>query len=522
MSVTGTAKSKAVGLAKKALATANIDPALVKAAIRRPADVHGGPRVRRWPWPRRRHIDTRERDAVMKLFEREIRQGGAIVYGGVEQKGYCDAFVRYLGGRGYAHAVNSGTNAVYVALRALDLPPGSEVIVPPITDAGGTMPVALMNCIPVPADSAPGSLNTSVEEIAKVMTERTSAIVVAHIAGHPVDMDPIIELANARGIPIVEDCAQALGAVYKGRMCGSLGTIGAFSSMFGKQHCTGGQGGVVFTQSTLLFARIRQIADRGKPYGVVGPSAGNVIASLNFNQDEISMAIGRVQLEKLPAAIEGRRAFAAKVRAGMKGIAGVTLIGEREECLDSPWFLMLRIDPNVLRCSSSEFARALELEGVGGVNAGYPFYPTDSPWYREGIVYGASGLPWALADGEGASGPRPFELPNAHEANRTIVRVDVHESLGANEARDLLAIVAKLARWFAIEPARGASAAQHSAQLPASSPAPSPASSPSPAPALSLAAAKAAPHAPHSVAHATPKVAVPAMAVPAARSQKAG
>jgi dTDP-4-amino-4,6-dideoxygalactose transaminase len=489
------AKIIAVGVAKKVLASANIDPALVKAAIRRPADVHGGPRARRWPWPRRRHIDKRERDAVMRLFDREIRQGGAIVYGGAEQKAYCDAFVRYLGGDGYAHAVNSGTNAVYVALRALDLPPGSEVIVPPITDAGGTMPVAVMNCIPVPADSEPGSLNTSAAQIERVLTDRTTAIVVAHIAGHPIDMDPILELAQARGIPVVEDCAQALGAVYKGRMCGTLGTIAAFSSMFGKQHCTGGQGGIVFTTSTLLFARVRQVADRGKPHGVVGDPGGNVIASLNFNQDEISMAIGRVQLEKLPAAIEGRRAFAARVYDGLNGIAGVTQVGTAAECLNSPWFLMLQIDTTMLRCNSTEFAQGLEREGIGGVQAGYPFYPTDQPWYREGIVYGASGMPWSLAaDAMRSSSPRVVELPNAHEANRTIVRVDVHESLGANEARDLVAAVAKLARYFAVE------SAQQAASQPAKTP------------------AQPTPHSPAAPA----RIAAPALSVPVARSQEPG
>src|SRR5262249_24769306 len=151
----------------------------------------------------------------------------------------------YLGG-GYAKAVNSGTNAVYVSLRALDLEPGTEVIVPPITDPGGTMPVALMNCIPIPADCERGSLNTSAEEIRKVLTDRTSAIIVAHIAGRPVDMDAVLELAAERGIPVVEDCAQAHGALYKGRMVGTLGAISAFSTMFGKHHCTGAQGGVVF------------------------------------------------------------------------------------------------------------------------------------------------------------------------------------------------------------------------------------------------------------------------------------
>lgn len=485
MHIASSARSIAVGLAKRALATANIEPALVKAAIRRPADVHGGPRTRRWPWPRRRHIDARERDAVLRLFDREIRGGGAIVYGGPEQKAYCQAFVDYLGGDGHAHAVNSGTNAVYVALRALDLAPGSEVIVPPITDAGGTMPVALINCIPVPADAEPGSLNTSAGQIGKVLTGRTAAIVVAHIAGHPVDMDPILELAIARGIPVVEDCAQALGAVYKGRMCGTLGTIGAFSSMFGKQHCTGGQGGVLFTKSTLLFARIRQIADRGKPHGAVGVN-GNVIASLNFNQDEISMAIGRVQLAKLPAAIEARRSFAARVFEGLEGVAGVTQVGTREACLNSPWFLMLRLDAAQLACNAAEFAVALEREGIGGTQAGYPFYPTDQHWYRERIVYGASGMPWSLAGDDGASAvPRHVDLPNAHEANAAIVRVDVHESLGVREARDLVAAVRKLARWFARVPVHDASR-ESSAATSASSPAPH--SAPTPAPASRVAA----------------------------------
>ena len=220
---------------------------------------------------------------------------------GPETKAYCRAFAEYLGG-GYAAAVNSGTNAVYVALRALDLEPGSEVIVPAITDAGGAMPVALLNCIPVPADCEPGSLNTSRGQIKEVLTDRTAAIVVAHLTGHAVDHGSDPGSGGRRNIPVVEDCAQAHGALYKGRMVGTFGAISAFSTMFGKHHATGAQGGVVFTRDTLLFARARQVIDRGKPFGALG-NPTNVIASLNFNQDEISMAIGRVQLEKLPAAL---------------------------------------------------------------------------------------------------------------------------------------------------------------------------------------------------------------------------
>lgn len=376
-------------------------------------------------------------------MDREIRQGGAIVYGGVEERSYCQEFVRFLGGHGYADAVNSGTNAVYVALRALDLEPGSEVIVPPITDPGATMPIALMNCIAVPADSMVGSLNSSAEQIAKVITGRTAAILVAHIGGNPVDMDPILALAAERGIPVVEDCAQSHGSLYKGRPVGTLGAISAFSTMFGKQHSTGAQGGVVFTRDTLLFARVRQLADRGKPVGALGDPR-NVVASLNFNQDEISMAIGRVQLGKLTAAITSRRAFVAAVEDGLRTVEGVKVVGDPPGCESSYWFLMLQFDPVRLRCDSERFAVALELEGIPSAHAGYPFYPTEQPWYRDAIVSGSSGLPWSLL------GEKPLchELPNAHEANRTIVRIEIHEGLGSREARDLVTAVRKIVAHY--------------------------------------------------------------------------
>lgn len=444
MSLVQTGKRIAIPIVRRLLDAANIEPAVVKALVRKPPIVHGGPRARRFPWPRRRHFDKRERQAVLQLMDREIKRGGAIVYNGTETKAYCEAFAKYLGG-GFAHAVNSGTNAIYVALKALDLEPGSEVIVPPITDPGGTMPVVMMNCIPIPADSDYGSLNTSAEQIKLVLSERTSAIIVTHIAGHPVDMDPILELAAERGIPVVEDCAQAHGALYKGQMVGTLGTISAFSTMFGKQHSTGAQGGVVFTRDTMLFARVRQIADRGKPYGAIG-NPTNLVASLNFNQDEISMAIGRVQLEKLPAAIRGRREFVSLVNEGLQPVDGITLLSDPPECASSYWFLMLQFDPAKLTCNSQEFAVALLEEGIEGVAAGYPFYPTDQPWYRDAVVFGTSGLPWSLLPGQPK--PRHFELPNAHQANQNIVRVDVHESLGANEARDLVTAIKKVAQYY--------------------------------------------------------------------------
>jgi perosamine synthetase len=416
----------------------------IKAIVRKPPLIHGGPKVRRWPWPKRRHFDSREIRAVTQLLKKETVFGDAVIYGGREEEEYCNTFASYLGG-GYADAVNAGSNALYLALRALELPPGSEVIVPPSTDAGGSMPVAMNLCIPVPSDAMPGHVNAGIDQIRAVLSDRTSAIVVAHISGLPVDMDPILALAADRGIPVVEDCAQAHGAIYKGRMVGTLGAISAFSTMYGKHHCTGGQGGVVFTRDPTLYAKAQRYADRGKAIGaLVNP--GNMVASLNFNQEEIGMAVGRVQLAKLPGFIACRRKTAAAIGDGLEGVDGVTLLAPPDGAQGSYLFVLLKLDSSKLTCDSAAFARSLELEGIGDVYAGYPVHPTDHPWYREAKVFGTSGMPWSLTQQQ----PNIFELPNARDADKWLVRLDIHENLNARDVRDLLTAIRKIASYYQV------------------------------------------------------------------------
>jgi dTDP-4-amino-4,6-dideoxygalactose transaminase len=306
------------------------------------------------------------------------------------------------------------------------------------------MPVVMNLLVPVPVDSDPGSILTSAEQIRKAITPRTSAILVTHMAGHPVDLDPILDLAAEHGIPVVEDCAQSHGALYKGKMVGTFGTIAAYSTMFGKHHATGAQGGVVFTRDATLYAKARQIADRGKLFDVRG-HLSNVVATLNFNQGEISMAIGQVQLAKLPAAVKHRRAFAAKVASGLANVPGVSLATDPENGESSYYYLMIYIDRSRIDSNSQTFAEALLLEGLDGVHAGYSVYPTDQLWHQQGIVFGKSGLPWSLHQQK----PGKYELPNAHAANQAMVRVDINESLGDREADDLVKAVTKVAKFYA-------------------------------------------------------------------------
>jgi dTDP-4-amino-4,6-dideoxygalactose transaminase len=407
--------------------------------------VNGGPKIRTAPWPKRHLFGDAEKKAAMALFDQAMTTGDAFGYNGPEEAAYCAAFAEFMGG-GFADAVNSGTTAVYVALRALELEPFSEVIVPPITDPGGVMPVPLMGCIPVPADAATDSFNTGAEQIAARLTPRTRAILVAHISGIPCDMNPIMELARTHGLPVVEDCAQAHGALYRGRPVGTFGDIGAFSTMFGKHHASGGQGGLVFTRDASLYQRVRWMSDRGKPFGLP-PETGNVVAALNLNSDELSCAIGRVQLQKLPEILARRRCFAAALAQGCRStLSAVRVVEPPADCQGAYWFMFLRLDTARLCCDKASFVQALAAEGIP-CEAGYLHAPAIADWCRQHRVFGSSGFPWTHPQYRGDPDAR-YDLPNALAADAVHFRITPHENCGDSEVADTVAALAKVERAF--------------------------------------------------------------------------
>lgn len=399
--------------------------------------LQGGARLRTAPFPPRGNMGEEEKAALIALLDDAIATGVAPGYNGAEETAYCAEFADYMGG-GYVDAVNSGTSALYVALKALQLPPFSEVIVAAVTDPGGMMPIPLLNLIPVVADTAPGSYNTGADQIAPLISPLTSAIVVAHIGGEPADMDAIMALARQHHLPVIEDCAQAHGATLHGQLVGTFGTIGIFSTMSGKHHCSGSQGGLVFTRDEALYHEIRRASDRGKPF-FLPPGATNPSASLNLNLNDMAAAVGRVQLRKLPAIIARRQAVVGQLGEGISDLATVSLPPLLPGASAVYWFLRLRFHPERADCDKATYCQALSAEGLP-INPSYrAALPHTQAWFTERRVFGRPGYPWTSPDYKGDPN-RHFPCPNAHAVMENHFNLHIHENWSPADIDDAIAI----------------------------------------------------------------------------------
>lgn len=404
--------------------------------------VHGGTPLRKVPWPSRGLIGDEEKHAAVAVFDEAIRTGNAPGYGGSQEENYCREFADSLGG-GFADAVNSGSTALYVALRALGIEPFSEVAVACVTDPGGMMPIPLLNCIPVPVDTAPGSFNVGPEQVEEAITPLTRAIVVVHMLGEPADMPGILAVAERHGIPVIEDCAQAHGATFNGQAVGTFGDIGVFSTMFGKHHCTGGQGGVVFTQNETLMPMIRRSADRGKPFGLPAGST-NQLASLNFNLNDLACAIGREQLKKLPGIVERIRSVVERVRQGLNGTTSCRIPEAIPGADPSYWKLRVAFPADAMSFDKATFCAALRAEGLLFVERYEPHcMPHRQAWFRERRAFGTSGLPWSSTEYRGDRN-RTYPCPNAMAAMDSYFLLLCHEAWTQQDVDDAVAIIRKV------------------------------------------------------------------------------
>ena len=273
--------------------------------------INGGLPVTDRPFPAWPYFDEDQIEAVNAV----LQSGNVNYWTGSEVSLFEKEFAGSCGVN-YAVAVMNGTAALDAALWALNIGTGDEVIVTPRSYIASASCAVVRGAVPVFADVDRDSQNITADAIEKVITDRTRAVIVVHLAGCPCEMDGIVSLTKKHGIALIEDCAQSTGAFYRGRPVGSFGDAAAFSFCQDKIMTTGGEGGMVLTNNREIWSKVWSYKDHGKSFDAVfntdiepGPSFRWLHESfgVNLRMTEMQAAIGRVQLRRMPGWIEIRR-----------------------------------------------------------------------------------------------------------------------------------------------------------------------------------------------------------------------
>ncbi len=398
------------------------------------------------PWP---SFTPEEADAVHRV----VLSNKVNYWTGTECREFEKEFAAWCGTR-YAVALSNGTLALDVSLKALGIGPGDEVVVTPRTFIASISCVVNAGATPVFADVEADSGNISAATIAKVLTPRTKAVICVHLAGWPCNMDPIMALADSHGLKVIEDCAQAHGARYKGCSVGSIGHVNAWSFCQDKIMTTGGEGGMVTTNDEALWRAMWSFKDHGKSYEAVyerqhAPGFHWVHESFgtNWRMLEVQAVIGRIQLQRMPQWTALRTRNAAAIRQACNEFAALRV----------PEF---GCGACAMDCRAAQ--GAARNDGSGGcMHAQYKVYVYVRPeslaqgWSRDRIVdaLNAEGVPCYtgscsevyLEKAFDNTGWRPeVRLPVARELGETTLMFLVHPTLTESEIQKTTDAISKV------------------------------------------------------------------------------
>jgi dTDP-4-amino-4,6-dideoxygalactose transaminase len=379
------------------------------------------------PWP---HFDEAEIEGVAEV----LRSGKVNYWTGVECRAFEEEFANYCQVE-FAVSVANGAVALELALHALGIGPGDEVVVPPRTFMASVSCVVLRGAVPVFADVDTVSQAITAETIRAVLTARTKAIIAVHLAGWPCDMDPIVTLAREHGLAVIEDCAQAHGAAYKGRPVGSLGDAAAFSFCQDKIMTTGGEGGMLVTNRRDIWKRAWAYRDHGRSYDAVYdrkhvPGFRWLFESFgtNWRMTEMQAAIGRAQLRNsLSKWVQRRRQNATVLTACFRRWPALRVTEPPEHIYHAYYKYYAFIRPELLKdgWDREKILMAVEAEGIPGLSG------SCSEVYLEKAFDHTSWRP-------------KHRLPVARALGETSLMFLVHPTLTPEEIADICQVVQKV------------------------------------------------------------------------------
>jgi dTDP-4-amino-4,6-dideoxygalactose transaminase len=336
------------------------------------------------------------------------------------------AFASYLAAP-HAVAVNSCTAALHLALEAVGLAEGDEVLVPTMTFAATAEVVTYFRARPVLVDCEPDTLNLDPLSLEQAITARSRAIIPVHYAGHVCDMDRILPIARHHRLKVIEDAAHALPARYKGRMAGTFGDLACFSFYATKTLCTG-EGGMVTTANAEYAERVRMMSlhgiskDAWKRYSAEGSWYYEISSpGFKYNMTDIAAALGLVQLGKCDRMLESRRRIAEIYDQAFRGMHGIVTPVVRAEA-DHAWHLYpIRLGLEQLRIGRSEFITMMRQRNIG---TSVHFIPLHlHPYYRNTYRY------------------RPGDFPNASDSYERLVSLPIYPAMTNRDAGQVVSAV---------------------------------------------------------------------------------
>ena len=382
--------------------------------------------------PPRFSFGKKENSEIKKMINYYKSRGEDPKYSGKWEEKYCSNFSKFMGG-GFADAVATGTGAIYVAMKSLELPKNSDIIMSPVTCSGNFSCITEQGHNPILVDSEIDSYNTSLKKIKERITRRTKLIQLTHVGGEPVDdIKEIAAYAKKNNIYLLEDCSQAIGAKIQGKLVGSFGDIAAFSTMYRKNLAANSSGGIIFTRKFKIYKKVLAYADRGKilwkkNLDLRDPKY-SLFPALNWNTDEFSCAIGLSSLKRLNVTNSKRLKFIRTLNNLMrkKNVKSCKISNFHEGY--APFFLPIFYDKKKLKISKKKFAKALSMEGI-------PL----------GVDYGCIVSTWKWAKKYFS---KKFTTPNSIKMRDNCFHLYLNENYKYDEAKDIVDAVIKVENYY--------------------------------------------------------------------------
>lgn len=383
--------------------------------------------------------EKRYGDTELKQLTEALEQGTLFFAQGKKVKALEAAFAKVIGTK-YAVACSSGTASIHAAMIAAGISPGDEVITAPITDMGSIVPILFQGGIPVFADLDPHTYNMDPKSVEASITPATKAILVVHLAGNPCDMTAFKSLADRHKLVLIEDCAQAHGALFEGKPVGSFGHIGCFSYNEFK-HISCGDGGVICTDDEKLYNRLRLAVDKCYNRSPTALDRSPTFLAANYRMTELQGAVALAQLDKLPSIADRRRKWCGKLSQQLEGLPGLDLPQVTHAGTPSWWFYMMRVNKE-MGVGTDEFAAALKGEGlpVSAHYIGKTIY--EYPLFQNHSAFDHAPHPFSKRQ------YKKGDCPNAEAILATCVMLAVNEAYGDQDLDETAHAIKRVVAHF--------------------------------------------------------------------------